>query len=103
MHQLYDRNLGANWPERVNDPAVWQQLYNVDPGELWETHNALKNRLLDFIRRRLVRDCLRRHEEDAAVEVEQLNPGLHGGDKARHSAECQWPGGDGDSGLPERA
>jgi starch phosphorylase len=69
MHQLYDRYLGANWQERVGDPALWQQVYNVDPGELWETHNALKNRLLDFIRRRLARQCLRRHEDDAAVEA----------------------------------
>jgi starch phosphorylase len=69
MHQLYDRNLGADWQQRVNELATWQPLYNVDPGELWETHNALKNRLLDFMRRRMVRDCLRRHEDDAAVEA----------------------------------
>jgi starch phosphorylase len=69
MHQLFDRNLGANWQERVNDPTVWQKFYTVDPGELWETHNALKSRLLDFVHRRLVRDCLRRHEDDSAVEA----------------------------------
>jgi starch phosphorylase len=69
MHQLYDRFLGSNWQERVGDPALWQLVYNVDPGELWETHNALKSRLLDFIRRRLARQCLRRHEDDAAVEA----------------------------------
>jgi starch phosphorylase len=69
MHQLYDRNLGPNWQERLDDSKLWQQFYNVDPGELWETHNAMKNRLLDFVRRRMVRDCLRRHEDDAAVEA----------------------------------
>jgi starch phosphorylase len=69
MHQLFDKELGTNWQERVDDPQLWQRFYDVDPGELWETHNALKNRLLDFVRRRMVRDCLRRHEDDAAVEA----------------------------------
>src|SRR3972149_5329426 len=69
MHQLFDRNLGGNWHERVSEPQMWQSLYNCDPGELWETHNALKSRLLDFIRRRLARQCLRRHEDEAAVEA----------------------------------
>jgi glycogen phosphorylase len=69
MFQLYDRYLGANWQERIGDPSVWQNFYNIDPGELWETHNALKSRLLDFIRRHVARQCLRRHEDDSAVEA----------------------------------
>jgi starch phosphorylase len=76
MHQLYDRYLGSNWQSQIGDNAAWQSFYDVDPGELWETHNALKSRLLDFIRRRLTRQCLRRHEEDSAVEAARgvLNP-----------------------------
>jgi starch phosphorylase len=68
MHQLYDRNLGSDWQERIGDPKVWQNIYNVDPGELWETHNALKSRLLDFVRRRLSRQSRRRQEDEAVVE-----------------------------------
>ena len=55
--------------ERMGDPKVWQNLYNVDPGELWETHNALKNRLLDFVRRRVSRQVRRRNEPDEVVEA----------------------------------
>ena len=39
------------------------------PGELWETHNALKNQLLAFTRRRLSRQCRRRGESDEMVEA----------------------------------
>ncbi len=69
MHQLYDRILGGNWPVRMGDSKVWQSIYHVDPGELWETHNALKNRLLDFVRRRVGRQTRRRNEPDEVVEA----------------------------------
>jgi starch phosphorylase len=69
MHQLYDRVLRSDWQEWMGDAKVWQNLYNVDPGELWETHNALKNRLLDFVRRRVGRQVRRRNEPDDVVEA----------------------------------
>jgi len=68
MQLLYDKYLGADWQHTMGSPDVWQNIYNVDPGELWETHNALKSRLLEFVRRRLSRQCRRRGEEEAAIE-----------------------------------
>jgi starch phosphorylase len=53
----------------MGDTQVWQALYNVDPGELWETHDDLKNRLLDFVRRRVGRQIRRRNEPDELVEA----------------------------------
>jgi starch phosphorylase len=47
---------------------VWQGIHDVDPGELWETHNALKALLLTFVRRRVSRQYRRRGESDEAVE-----------------------------------
>ena len=49
-------------------PDVWQRIHDCDPGELWETHYALKNLLLQFVRRRVARQCRRRGESDEAVE-----------------------------------
>ena len=69
MHQLYDRNFPAGWVERMGEPEVWQTIYDVDPGELWETHNALKNLMLAFVRRRISRQCRRRGESDEVVET----------------------------------
>ncbi len=69
MHQLYDRHFAAGWIHRMGEPEVWQDIYNCDPGELWETHNALKNLLLAFVRRRVSRQCRRRSESDAAIEA----------------------------------
>ena len=64
MQQLYDRNFPVDWMQRMGEPEVWQSIHNVDPGELWETHYALKNLLLAFVRRRVSRQCRRRGESD---------------------------------------
>ena len=68
MLQLYDKYLGAEWRGSMGSPEVWQKIYEVDPGELWETHNVLKSRLLEFVRRRLSRQCRRRNEDEASIE-----------------------------------
>ena len=69
MRQLYDRHFPAGWIQRMGEPGAWQDIHNVDPGELWETHNTLKTLLLSFVRRRVSRQCRRRGESDEAVEA----------------------------------
>jgi starch phosphorylase len=69
MQNLYDRHFPAGWQTRQGEPEVWQGIWSVDPGELWETHHALKNLLLAFVRRRVSRQCRRRGEDDEVVEA----------------------------------
>ena len=78
MKQLYDRHFPGDWFNRMGEPAVWQKIHTVDPGELWETHHALKNLLLAFVRRRVSRQCRRRGESDEAVEAARnmLDPNI---------------------------
>ncbi len=78
MMQLYDRNFPPGWMARLGEPEIWQGIYDIDPGELWETHYALKNLLLAFVRRRLSRQCRRRGESDEAVEAARniLDPNI---------------------------
>ena len=78
MLQLFDRNFPPGWTRRMGEPEVWQEIHEVDPGELWETHYALKNLLLAFVRRRVSRQCRRRGESDDAVEAARniLDPNI---------------------------
>jgi starch phosphorylase len=78
MQQLYDRYFPANWMRRMGEPDVWQMIHEIDPGELWETHYALKNLLVAFVRRRVSRQCRRRGESDDAVEAARniLDPNI---------------------------
>ena len=69
MQQLYDRHFPADWYERMGEPEVWQSTHDIDPGELWETHHALKNLLLAFVRRRVSRECRRRGEDNGTIEA----------------------------------
>jgi starch phosphorylase len=69
MRQLYDRHFPAGWIQRMGEPEVWQKIHEVDPGELWETHAALKNLMLQFVRRRVSRQCRRRGESEEVVEA----------------------------------
>ena len=54
MFRLYDRHLGTNWHRQSGEPHIWEGIENIDDAELWETHQSLKARMLDFIRRRAI-------------------------------------------------
>jgi starch phosphorylase len=66
MRQVYARHLGADWRERT-ESAIWDAIERVDDGELWEAHQTLKARLIDFTRRRIVRQAERRGEPAATL------------------------------------
>jgi starch phosphorylase len=69
MHALFDRHLGPGWEQRSGEPEVWVNIERVNDGELWESHQVLKSRLLDFVRRRVARQCQRRGEPPEAIEA----------------------------------
>jgi glycogen phosphorylase len=46
MCRLYDRHLGVGWQSNSGAARTWEEIENVDDGELWETHLSLKSQLL---------------------------------------------------------
>jgi starch phosphorylase len=66
MDKLYERHLGYDWEQRDAEPKVWEGIENVDNSELWETHQVLKGRLLDFVRRRMLQRSTRSGEAPQA-------------------------------------
>ena len=68
MRLLYDRHLGPDWSQRSGDPGIWERIDNVGDGELWETHQVLKSRLLSFVRHRAARQAERRGEPREVVD-----------------------------------
>ncbi|HOM28939.1 MAG TPA: alpha-glucan family phosphorylase [Deltaproteobacteria bacterium] len=53
MYQLFETHLGSDWATRMVHPDVWEGVEKIHDGELWETHQFLKMRLIRFVRRRL--------------------------------------------------
>ncbi len=52
MRVLYDRYLGADWLEHVDDPEVWDQIENIPDADLWVVRRHLKRKLIAYIRER---------------------------------------------------
>jgi starch phosphorylase len=76
MRTLYERHFGPDWARRGAEPRVWTGIDKVDDGELWETHQALKARLLDFVRIRVSEQETRRGALPELLEQlrRSLNP-----------------------------
>ncbi len=68
MSRLYDRHLGTGWHEHSWQPELWEGIDDIDDAELWETHLALKSRLLEFVRLRAVEQAQRRGESPAELQ-----------------------------------
>jgi len=68
MFRLYERHLGPGWHLRSSEAKIWEGIDDVDDGELWETHLNLKSRLIEFVRRRAVRQAARRDEPEEVIQ-----------------------------------
>ena len=49
---LYQKHLG-DWEANVTDPEFWRRVGEIPDNELWETHQFLKRRLVEFVRERV--------------------------------------------------
>jgi starch phosphorylase len=68
MRILYERHFGPDWTRHSAEPQVWAAIDRLDDGELWETHQVLKARLLDFVRQRVTGQEERRGATAEVIE-----------------------------------
>ncbi|MCC6905705.1 MAG: alpha-glucan family phosphorylase [Anaerolineae bacterium] len=69
MAQLYDRYLGLAWRDDPTDAETWRRALNIPDEELWRTHERRRQRLVNFARRRLVRQLENRGATPSQVEA----------------------------------
>jgi glycogen phosphorylase len=72
MYQLFQMWLGQDWPTRMVHPDLWEAVEDIDDGELWETHQGLKMRLIRFVRRRLLKQSERLGHQATAEKIESI-------------------------------
>ena len=72
MHQLFETRLAQNWPTRMVHPDVWEKVLDIDDGELWETHQTLKMRLIGFSRRRFLQQAERLGHQEIVQEIGKI-------------------------------
>jgi len=49
---LYRKYLGE-WEEHITEPDFWRGVIDIPDAQLWETHQQLKHRLVEFVRERV--------------------------------------------------
>jgi starch phosphorylase len=52
LGHLYDRYLGREWREQIDDPDVWALIENIPDQELWAVRRHLKRKLVQYMRDR---------------------------------------------------
>jgi starch phosphorylase len=52
MRILYERYLGADWWQKLDDPELWSQVMNIPDGELWAVRRHLRRKLMLFANER---------------------------------------------------
>jgi starch phosphorylase len=63
---LYQKHLGA-WEEHLTEPEFWRGVIDIPDAQLWETHQKLKLRLIEFVRERI-----RRRRERVGESLEAI-------------------------------
>ncbi len=58
---LYDRYLGPEWREHMDDPGMWEGVEGVPDDELWAVRRHLKRRLVAYVRERARGQWLEEH------------------------------------------
>jgi glycogen phosphorylase len=76
LGEFYARYLGNDWQERIDDAELWRKLEQAPDHELWQTHQALKNRMIENARLRFRQRADRLGEGAALAGGNQtlLNP-----------------------------
>jgi len=59
LRMLFDRYLGADWMDHVDDPDMWSLIDNIPDEELWAVRTHLKRKLTLYINNR-ARDAWQR-------------------------------------------
>ncbi|MFA5866189.1 MAG: alpha-glucan family phosphorylase [Phycisphaerae bacterium] len=83
MVDLLERYLGLKWREDPADRKIWDRVNRIPDAELWRTHERRRERLVEFSRRRLRQQLIRRGatkteimQSEEALDPEALTIGF---------------------------
>jgi starch phosphorylase len=72
MNTLFETRLAHNWSTRMIHADIWEKVSEIDDGELWETHQTLNMRLINFVRRRLLLQAQRLGDQETIQQIDQI-------------------------------
>jgi glycogen phosphorylase len=70
LRSLYERYLGEDWQQKTSDAGAWMHsIEKIPDEELWQAHNAMKERLVDYVRRRAFQTRMTRGDSQDYVNA----------------------------------
>ncbi len=70
LRALYEKHVGENWAEVMNDAKKWEKgVAKISDEELWQAHRLLKQRLVAFVRHRSFHSRVERGEDTSYTEA----------------------------------
>ncbi len=76
MVDLLERYLGLKWRDNPADKKIWDRVSRIPDAELWRTHERRRERLVEFARRRLRQQLIKRGATKTEIQQaeEVLDP-----------------------------
>lgn len=62
FHDLYEKYLGKDWEDQLTNSDYWRGVIDIPDEVLWNLHQLLKQRTIDFLRERIHAQRLRNGE-----------------------------------------
>ncbi|KAA6306098.1 Glycogen phosphorylase, partial [termite gut metagenome] len=74
--QLYAKYFDANFLKDQSNEKIWEAIYKVPDIEIWETRQAMKHKLVDFIRNQFKETWLKNQGDPSRIVslMENVNP-----------------------------
>lgn len=67
--ELHDAHFGEGWRNKMDDAAHWKGIYNADDGKIWEIRNYQRKKLINYLKKRVGKDMMRRQESPGMIRT----------------------------------
>lgn len=70
---LHGQVLGKDYIHDLSNKEIWAKIYNLEDAKIWDTRNILRKNLVDYIKKKVVKNWIRRHEDPSTLVDIQEN------------------------------
>ncbi len=72
VHELYSKYLSSDWGNNLADKDTWSAVKDIPSDELWNVHEENKNRLINFARKRFLKQANEKELDAAVIESDKI-------------------------------
>ncbi len=74
--KLHEKALGKEYMSDQSNKAIWSKIYDVDDKEIWDTRQALKLKLVEYIKAKFASNWLKNQGDPSRIVsvLEKINP-----------------------------